>query len=71
MPLLTSTYDGTVSFLVKGVAPTELRIADLADGCIYSIPEVLCEQTEKGDYILKNLPVTHSPLLLCSRGFLD
>lgn len=71
VPLLTSTYDGTVSFLVKGVAPTELRIADLADGCIYSIPEVLCEQTENGDYILKNLPVTHSPLLLCSRGFLD
>lgn len=70
VPLLTSTYDGTVSFLVKENDPAELRIADLADGTIYAIPPEMCETTPDG-ILLRNLPITHSPLLLFSKNFVD
>ena len=71
VPLLTTTYDGTVSYRVSCADPTDLRLADLADGAVYAIPPTLALRNEDGTVTLKNLPLSHSPYLLCTAEFLD
>lgn len=68
-PLLTTTYDGTVSFRLSCDSPDRLRFIDLADGAIYTLPESLMERNADGTVTLKNLPLSHSPYLLCTTEF--
>lgn len=70
-PLLTTTYEGTVSFRLPCDNPGHLRLADLADGAVYAIPDDLTEQNTDGTVTLKNLPLSHSPYLLCEMHFLE
>lgn len=58
--LITSTYEGTISFEIYGKIDT-VRLVDLRDGGIYEIPESMLERFY-GGVRLKNLPITDCPL---------
>lgn len=64
VPLLTSTYSGTISYLVCGQKAENLRLLDLADGSIYRLPESMVEKRGVNSIMLKNLPLTDSPLVI-------
>lgn len=67
--ILTETYEGTVSFKIKGdVKPEEIRLTDLLTGTVYALPESLID-TEEG-LTLKNIPITDSPILITIGDFL-
>lgn len=74
-PLLTTAYEGTVSFRLPCSDPTRLRLADLADGAVYALSRAQTDEdtgaTDEGTVTLKNLPLSHSPYLLCTADFLD
>lgn len=64
--ILTETFEGTLSLkLSEGIDPKEIRITDLLDGSVYALPESMIEEG-----ILKNIPVTDSPLLITIGDFL-
>ncbi len=71
VPLLTSTYDGTVSFQIMGTDLGRIRLADPATGRVYTIPESMTENNGNGNITLKNLPITHYPLILSFGDFID
>ena len=62
--LLTETFEGTISLQLKEEA-TDIRITNLLDGTVYSLPESMIEGN-----LLKNIPVTDSPLLITIGDFL-
>jgi len=64
VPILTSTYEGTVSLAIygqKGIAP---QVCDLRDGKLYDLPEEMWEKCGAGGVLLKNLPLTDCPIAL-------
>jgi len=69
VPLLTHTYEGTVSFFVPS-SLGEVLLVNPADGRVYRIPESMTEPSGDG-ILLKNLPVTDSPLLLMFGNFAE
>lgn len=67
--LMRETFEGTVSFeLPEETQP--IRLIDLMSGDIYTIPEDMMVRSEGGVTLLKNLPLTDSPLLLTFGDFL-
>jgi len=62
--LLTATYEGTVSFSVSGQKTEHLRLLDPSNGNVYRLPESMTEKQGKNSILLKNLPLTDSPLIL-------
>ena len=64
VPLLSSTYEGTISFEVFGLPCENLTLTDLATGNIYALPEQMVIRHADTDTVLVNLPLTDSPLLL-------
>lgn len=64
VPLLTSTYDGTISYCVCGQKTDNIRLLDLASGNIYRLPESMTEKQGTNSILLKNLPITDSPLVV-------
>ncbi len=68
VPLLTHTYDGTVSFFLPSVEG--LTLVDPATGTVYQIPETMIEK-KPGGYLLKNLPITDAPLMLMFGNFVE
>ena len=64
VPILTATYEGTVSFCVYGQKNDSIRICDLRDGSLYSLPDDMIEDMQDGGVRLKNLPLTDSPLAI-------
>lgn len=71
VPLLTSTYSGTISFDVYGESAENVRIVDLATGAIYRLPESMIERGAHGLTTFVNLPLTDSPLLLTFGAFAE
>lgn len=68
--ILTETYEGTISLLVKkGALPGDVRIADLLTGDVYELPEGMVREEDE-DVVFVNLPVKDSPLLLTFGDFL-
>lgn len=67
VPLLTTTYEGTISFEVFGLPTEHLTLTDLATGDVYALPATMLEKRAEGDVVLVNLPVTDSPLMLSFR----
>ena len=58
--ILTETYEGTASLEVDGsLLAKGVRITDLRDGSVYKLPEEMIS-----DGVLRNIPITDSPLLL-------
>ena len=62
--LLTTSYEGTVSFEVFGVSADGIRLIDLRNGNVYALPDGMAEDMEKGGVRLKNLPLSDCPLAL-------
>ena len=62
--LLTTSYEGTVSFEVFGVTANAIRLIDLRDGSVYALPDGMIEDMKKGGVRLKNLPLSDCPLAL-------
>lgn len=67
-PLLTTTYEGTVTWQVAGVKG-QPRLVDLLDGAIYEIPDAMVQDEGNGCYRLLHLPVMDYPLLLTFGDF--
>ena len=64
MPLLTHTYEGTVSMSVYGQDNSRIRILDLATGRYCKLPETMVEDLGNGGIGLRNLPLTDTPLAI-------
>ncbi len=61
--LLTSTYEGTVTFRVFGRGK-KISLIGLRDGGIYEFPPEMCEDLGEGGVRLRNIPLTDCPLSL-------
>ncbi len=70
VPILTSTYEGTISFDVYG-QPNDIHLVDLASGAVYDLPEAMIVEKEHGLISLVNLPLTDTPLLLTFGDFVE
>lgn len=66
--LLTTTYEGTISF-VAGHLFKEVKLIDLMDGKIYQLPPEMIETRGPSGCLLKNIPIKDYPLLLSFDGF--
>ncbi|MBE6702802.1 MAG: hypothetical protein E7585_05265 [Ruminococcaceae bacterium] len=62
--LLTATYEGTVSLQIFGVQASSIRLLDLKDGSVYTLPDTMVEDMGKGGVRLRNLPLTDCPLAI-------
>ena len=63
VPLLTSTYEGTVSFQCFGLKG-DVRLVDLADGSVYTLPDDMIQDLGNGEIQLINVPVSDTPKLI-------
>ncbi|MBQ7336766.1 MAG: beta-galactosidase [Clostridia bacterium] len=63
-PVLTTTYEGTVTYSVYGQKNDTVRLVDLATGEVYKLPDGMVEDRMNGGIRLKNLPLTDSPLMI-------
>lgn len=62
--ILTTTYEGTVTFCLFGADKESLSLVDLRDGSIYKLPDSMVEDTGNGGLRLRNLPISDSPVAL-------
>ena len=67
--LMTSEYEATVTLHAAGV-PGEVRLVDMLDGSIYSLPESIAEPRGEGKWIFHNLPIKDYPMMLTFGNFL-
>jgi len=67
-PLLTTTYDGTVTWQCAGNKGVP-RLVDLLTGVIYKLPESMVKNEGNGCHRLMHLPVMDYPLLLAFGDF--
>ena len=63
MPLLTQTYEGTISFQTFGM-DKDIRLIDLADGSVYALPESMIKDAGAGEIQLINVPISDTPKML-------
>ena len=69
--VLTDTFESTVSFTVTDeLYDLGMRLVDLRNGSVYSIPENMIRKDANGVTLL-NLPVYDSPLLLTAGEFCE
>ncbi len=66
--LLSSTYEGTISFSIAGLS-RDVRLIDLMDGKIYQLAEDMIESSDEYSFLLKNLPIKDYPMLLSFSRF--
>lgn len=65
--ILTETYEGTVSITLNDtVKDKEIKITDLLTGVIYKLDDKMTAQSG----ILRNIPITDSPLMLTFGDFI-
>lgn len=62
--LLTATYEGTVSLNVFDASGEGVRLLDLKDGSVYTLPDGMVEPLGVHGVRFQNLPITDSPLAL-------
>ena len=66
--LLTTSYESTVS-LEAVKLPEQVRLVDLVDGAIYSLPPTMIEDNGRGFRSFLHLPLRDYPLLLAFGDF--
>ena len=66
-PILTATYEGTISLSIRAADRESFELIDLRDGTVYRLPEKMIEDRGNGYYRLINLPITDCPLALVYR----
>ena len=72
VPLLTHTYEGTMSILELRATPdTPIRLIDMSNGNVYDLPDSMKEYYSEGGLLLKNIPLTDTPMLLTFGDFAD
>ena len=64
VPLLTHTYEGTLSMSVYGQDNSRIRILDLATGKYYKLRSEMLEDLGNGGVGLRNIPLTDTPLAI-------
>jgi hypothetical protein len=62
--ILTSTYEGTISFSIFGQNTENVRLIDMRDGTIYKFPEEMYEDRGRKELFLKNIPITDFPMAI-------
>ena len=70
--ILTTIYDGSFSLLAANL-PRPIRLVDLMDGTVYSIPasRMIPSKFSKKTFTLKSLPLKDYPLLLTFGDFVS
>ena len=63
-PVLTTTYEGTISFALCGQKPEDISLCDLRDGTIYTLRDDMIEDAGEDIVRLKNLPLLDVPLAI-------
>lgn len=63
-PILTSTYEGTVTFSIYGQDNENIRLLDLSNGKLYRLPEGMVEDLGNGGVRLRSIPLTDIPLAI-------
>ena len=66
--LLTATYEGTVSLNVFGISGDGIRLLDLKDGSVYTLPDGMVKPIGIHGVQFCNLPITDSPLAILFRA---
>ena len=66
-PILTTTYEGTISLSIHVTDRESIELIDLRDGTVYQLPEKMIEDRGNGYFRLVNLPITDCPLALVYR----
>jgi hypothetical protein len=67
--LMTTDYDATISMECSGIGG-DVRLVDLVDGTIYTLPPSIQQDTERGVRRFSHLPLKDYPLLLAFGDFL-
>ena len=70
MPLLTQTYEGTISFQTFGMEH-DVRLIDLADGSVYSLPTEMVKDAGAGEIQIINVPISDTPKMLVFGDIID
>lgn len=68
--ILSSTTESTVSIMCFAM-PENVKLIDICTGDIYAIPEEMIEKKDGPVYVLNNLPLLDSPLMLTFGDFAD
>jgi len=66
-PILTTTYEGTITLCIRPTDRDSVTLIDLRDGTVYKLPENMTEETGNGMLRLRNMPITDAPLALVYR----
>ena len=61
--IMTTSYEGTVSMQIFS-RYDKVRLIDIMDGSVYEIPETIMQRDKFGTYIIKNLPIKDTPMIL-------
>ncbi len=64
VPILTSTYEGTITYSVYGQDTENIRLVNLATGEVYRLPETMVEDQRNGGVRLRHLPLLDTPLMI-------
>lgn len=66
--IMTSSYEGTVSMQIFSKYD-KVRLIDIMDGSVYEIPDTIMQRDDFGMYIIKNLPIKDTPMVLTFGNF--
>ena len=66
---MTTSYNSsiTIEFYTEY---KDIRLIDIMDGSIYEIPEEMLEDKGDGVYVIKELPIKDTPLVLTFGSFM-
>jgi len=67
-PILTTTYEGTITYSVYGQDNKNVRLVDLSTGDVYAFPEEMINDQMDGGIRLRNIPLTDTPLMVLFGG---
>ena len=68
VPLLTSTYEGTISYSFFGLDTRRIELVRLSDGAVFTLPDDMVSELPDGGVRFVNLPITHDPMVLVFGG---
>ena len=66
---MTTTYQSSVTLEIF-TEYKDMKLVDIMDGSVYEIPESMIEDKGDGVYIINELPIKDTPLILTVGNFL-
>ena len=69
VPLLTQTYEGTISFQTFGM-DNDVKLVDLSDGSVYRMPDEMVVDNGYGEIQIINAPISDTPKLITFGDFI-